>query len=123
MYVSATGSGPKNTGKEKVRNVKTLKTKNLIVGGFLNDINVPTLEKYALRKSGKQDITAETYYFDRVESELLDTDRLSGKGFPFFFYFFFRFSLLPFLVYYECRSKVKRKITAKSLKYSFKEPR
>ncbi|CAG9856325.1 unnamed protein product [Phyllotreta striolata] len=68
--------------KKQLKNVSVLKTKNLIVGGYLNDVDVATLEKYALRKSGRQDITAESYYFDRVETEFLDTDRLSDSQIP-----------------------------------------
>ncbi|XP_056638010.1 uncharacterized protein LOC130446041 isoform X2 [Diorhabda sublineata] len=70
-----------NTLKEKVERIEKLKVKNLKVDGFINDVDIPILEKYVLRKSGKQNIN-QTYYIDNVETNWVETDRMSGKKIP-----------------------------------------
>ncbi|CAG9820000.1 unnamed protein product [Phaedon cochleariae] len=65
-------------GEEPKKSVDSVNVDNLIVGGFINDVDIPTLYKYALRRKNLQNIT-ETYYFDSVKAESLISDDLSGK--------------------------------------------
>ncbi|CAH0560860.1 unnamed protein product [Brassicogethes aeneus] len=52
---------------ETIKKLETLRAKNVVVGGFLNDIDVKTLHKYALRKSGDQ-VISKPYFFDSLEA-------------------------------------------------------
>ncbi|KAG5875471.1 hypothetical protein JTB14_016238 [Gonioctena quinquepunctata] len=71
-------SGVKRKDEPIVKHLDQLKVKSLVVGGFINDIDIPTLFKYALRKSGSHNIT-KTYYFDNIVVDNVETDTMSGK--------------------------------------------
>ncbi|XP_074037516.1 closca [Leptinotarsa decemlineata] len=65
-------------GKASVKNLNKLRVKNLVVSGFVNDLDLATLFKYALRKSGPQNIT-KTYFIDNLVADIINTDNISGK--------------------------------------------
>lgn len=58
--------------------IEKLKVKDLVVGGYMNGVKISTLNKYALRNSGDQDIIA-TCYFNHLEADNLETKELSGN--------------------------------------------
>lgn len=63
----------------KIGHIETLKVKNLTIGGYINNIDVPTLDKYALKKSGNQRITSD-YIFDEIQGKNLEVfGEISGK--------------------------------------------
>nr|CAI5837944.1 unnamed protein product [Callosobruchus analis] len=57
---------------------KTIQARRVTVEGFVNDLDVPTLDKYAFRKSGGFSST-KTCIFDDLTANNLDTRTLSGK--------------------------------------------
>lgn len=70
-----------NTDQEQtgeVTEVEELKVKDLKIGGYINGVKISTLNKYALRNSGDQDIVVPCY-FNYLEVDNLDTKNLSGK--------------------------------------------
>lgn len=50
-----------------ISKLDTLRAKKVVIGGFINDIDITTLYKYALRKSGLQEIHM-PYFFDSVKA-------------------------------------------------------
>ncbi|XP_072396267.1 uncharacterized protein clos isoform X2 [Diabrotica undecimpunctata] len=75
--IPTTTALPKNT----VKKMKTLKAKNLIVDGLINGLDMATLEKYALKKFGKQNITGQ-FFFDKIVTEQLNTKWLTNSKIP-----------------------------------------
>jgi hypothetical protein len=66
-------------GSVTVESMETLTVENLMIGGYINDVDVPTLDKYALRKTGDQRITS-LYTFDTLRGTNLDVrGEISGK--------------------------------------------
>ncbi|XP_044255131.1 uncharacterized protein LOC123005441 [Tribolium madens] len=62
-----------------ISHLETLKVKNLTIGGYINNVDVPTLDKYALKKSGNQQITSE-FIFDEIQGKNLEVfGEISGK--------------------------------------------
>lgn len=74
--------GNATTEAPKIERVKNLKVKNLIVNGYLNDLDVATLDKYVLKTHGDQEIT-EDYIFDSLHvKDLKVRGFLSDKTVP-----------------------------------------
>lgn len=70
------------TEAPKIETIKNLKVKNLIVNGYLNDLDVVTLDRHALRTHGDQEIT-EDYIFDSLHvKDLKVNGLLSDKIVP-----------------------------------------
>lgn len=61
-----------------ISSIEKLKVKDLVIGGYMNGVKISTLNKYALRNSGDQDIIA-TCYFNHLEADNLETKELSGN--------------------------------------------
>ncbi|XP_015834885.2 uncharacterized protein clos isoform X1 [Tribolium castaneum] len=67
------------TQKPLIEHFETLKVKNLTIGGYINNVDVPTLDKYALKKSGNQQVTSE-FIFDELRGKNLEVfNEMSGK--------------------------------------------
>ncbi|RZC40837.1 uncharacterized protein BDFB_005868, partial [Asbolus verrucosus] len=68
-----------NDDNISIDRIKNLKVKNLTIGGYINDVDIPTLNKYALKKSGDQTVTSD-YIFDVLEGDNLEVEgEISGK--------------------------------------------
>lgn len=61
-----------------VTSVEEMKVKDLRVGGYMNGVKIITLNKYALRNAGDQNILVPCY-FNNLQLDSLDTEILSGK--------------------------------------------
>lgn len=71
-----------NVSPQKTKNtneLKELKAKKVILGGYINNMDLATLEKYALKVNGTQKITKK-YYFHKIEADNLDVNMLSDKA-------------------------------------------
>ncbi|CAH1984441.1 unnamed protein product [Acanthoscelides obtectus] len=77
---SSKATEDKETANKKKRSdkFKTIKANSIRLGGFINDLDVPTLNKYAFRKSGGFG-SARTCTFDHLTAENLETLTCSGK--------------------------------------------
>lgn len=65
-----------------LRNIENLSVNKLYVNGLLNEVDIPTIDKLALRKFGDQEITAR-YTFKSISMQSLHVDGLlSGKKVP-----------------------------------------
>lgn len=64
-----------------ITNISILYAKNITLGGLLNKIHLPTLDKYALRTFGTQMVSGR-YHFDGLELEELNSESISGVNIP-----------------------------------------
>ncbi|XP_018568702.1 uncharacterized protein LOC108908983 [Anoplophora glabripennis] len=70
-----------NTSAQNTKNINKLKelnVKNLTIIDLVNDVDLATLEKYALKVSGTQNITKK-YSFNKIEADNLDANTLSNR--------------------------------------------
>lgn len=67
--------------KINVDKLNKLTVKTFVIGGFINDVDFRTLDKYALRKQGDQEIS-EKYVFDSIEANnmVIRDGLLSGRN-------------------------------------------
>lgn len=65
--------------RQNVKHIKNLTVTNLVVGGYINDVDVPTLDKYALKKEGDQEITSK-YIFDEIKANDLRSSHLDTRN-------------------------------------------
>ncbi|KAK9870805.1 hypothetical protein WA026_009763 [Henosepilachna vigintioctopunctata] len=54
-----------------------LKTKKIVIGGFINNVDMRTLDKYSLKINGDQTIS-ETFWFEDLQANNMDVNELSG---------------------------------------------
>lgn len=69
------------SNESPLTNINSLSATNITLSGFLNKIDLPTLNKYALRTFGTQQISSR-YHFDRLELDDLNTKLVSGVRIP-----------------------------------------
>ncbi|KAF2893085.1 hypothetical protein ILUMI_13089, partial [Ignelater luminosus] len=60
-------------------NVNRVKARKMTVGSYINEVDIPSLHKHALRKEGDQTIIGE-YTFDTLHLDNINTETLSGEN-------------------------------------------
>ncbi|CAG9762310.1 unnamed protein product [Ceutorhynchus assimilis] len=71
-----------NLNTNQITKLKTLKVKDLVIGGYLNRVSIPVLVKRALKKSGNQ-IMEKPFSCDALEVDSFNVDGvISGKKVP-----------------------------------------
>ncbi|KAL3267313.1 hypothetical protein HHI36_011443 [Cryptolaemus montrouzieri] len=63
----------------KIDRVSRLKTKKIVIGEFINNVDMRTLDNYSLRIVGDQEIT-QKYFFENLQANNMIIEELSGKN-------------------------------------------
>ncbi|XP_017775972.1 PREDICTED: uncharacterized protein LOC108562216 isoform X2 [Nicrophorus vespilloides] len=72
---------PHVSRRKMITKLDSLRAKNVVIDGLLNNIDLPTLYKYVLRNSGDQEITTQ-YIFDELKVENVETRLMNGINVP-----------------------------------------
>lgn len=61
-----------------INELETFKVQELTVGGYVNGLDVATINKYALRQGGDQ-VISKTHFWEQVDTDNINIQNLSGK--------------------------------------------